>query len=290
MTSALIGIGIIIFVIAFFAIMGRKGSKTNFYLQYTAEGLALVKHLEQMFENNESLNWFGEIEIFNKINNTNHIKDRSELEIAMGIQGYLDEPEGSLKYIAGDYYDTLLARINLRYSSEFNVLDAFNEGETMEKFNLNIKSNEFLHLNIERVDWYEEKTITTSINYGGFQYKIAGQGGGSYRMGNLKVMPNKKQEFQHIDRGTLYITNQRIIFVGTEKRVNKSIDIDNIIESSIFRDGILIGKSEGKKPLLIFEEYVQNSKQAPNKRDHLNRVVRVLDRVIRKNQFVEISC
>jgi hypothetical protein len=44
MTGALIGIGIIIFVLLFFGIMGRKGSKTNFYLQYTAEGLALVKH------------------------------------------------------------------------------------------------------------------------------------------------------------------------------------------------------------------------------------------------------
>jgi hypothetical protein len=289
MTSALIGIGIIIFVIAFFAIMGRKGSKTNFYLQYTAEGLALVKHLEQMFENNESLNWFGEIEMFNKINNTNHIKDRPGLEIAMGIQGYLDEPEGSLKYIAGDYYFALLSSINLRYRAEFSVLDAFNEAEAMEKFNLNIKSNEFIHLNVQRVDWYEEKTITTSINYGGFQYKIAGQGGFSYRMGNLKAVANKKQEFQHIDRGSLYITNQRIIFVGTEKRVNKSIDIDNILEFSLFRDGILIGKSEGKKPLIAFAEYIKNTNEAPNKRDHMNRVIRVLGRVIRKNQFVEIS-
>ena len=102
-------------------------------------------------------------------------------------------------------------------------------------------------------------------------------------------MPLTSQKFIPVDRGTLYITNKRIIFVGNEKRVNKTINLDDILEFGIFRDGILIGKLNGKKPLIHFSEYINQPNKAPNKRDHLNRVLRVLNRVINKTQFERIE-
>ena len=99
----------------------------------------------------------------------------------------------------------------------------------------------------------------------------------SYRMGNLRVSPIKTQEFIHIDRGTIYLTNKRIIFVGSEKRVNKTIDLSSIIEFDIFKDGLLIGKTNGKKPLIVFPDWTD---ELSPKRDHLNRMTRLIDRLL----------
>jgi hypothetical protein len=40
--------------------------------------------------------------------------------------------------------------------------------------------------------------------------------------------------------------------VGTEKRENRTVRLDDILEFSVFRNGILIGKTNGKKPLIHF--------------------------------------
>jgi len=87
-----------------------------------------------------------------------------------------------------------------------------------------------------------------------------------------------------LDRGTMYVTNKRVIFIGVNNRVNKTLKLDDIIEVSLFRDGLLIGKSNGKKPLIVFSEYVISPFKAPNKRDHLNLFIRLLNRVILNNQ------
>ena len=65
--------------------------------------------------------------------------------------------------------------------------------------------------------------------------------------------------------------------------MNKTINLDNILEFSIFRDGILIGKANGKKPLIQFPQFTPQQNQA-NKRDDLNVALRVLERVLQKNQ------
>lgn len=298
----------------------------GFYKVYTPNGLELIKKIEEMFENNQSFSWGGEIklyeEMFGKIpvaekpeeiknfDKKNYANDDEAavkyLELLrkypeytskgfdsfdklVGVENYLDEPENSLKYIAGDYLSMLSSDLAQRHMSQYSTLKAIGESEAMQEFGLNIHSDEFIHDNLKRVDWLEEKTITTSINYGGFQYRLGSRNGFSYRMGNLNVVANTIQKFTTIDRGTLYITNKRIIFVGTENRVNKTIDLDDILEFSIFRDGILIGKTNGKKPLIHFPAWVIQPNKAPLKRDHVNRIARVLDRVLNKNQNETIA-
>lgn len=304
-------------------IFGQSETKQNynFYKVYTPNGLQLVKRIEEMIENNESFSWGGEIKLyesmfgkipvsekpeelknFNKNDYSNDdeaavkflellrkypeytSKSFDSFDKLVGIENYLDEPENSLKYIAGDYLTMLSSDLAQRYDSQYSSLKAIGESEAMREFGLNIYSDEFIHDNLNRVDWLEEKTVITSISYGGFQYKLGSGNGFSYKIGNLNVIPNTTQKFTTIDRGTLYITNKRIIFVGTEKRVNKSIDLDDILEFGIFRDGILIGKANGKKPLIHFPDWIIQPNKDPIKRDHLNRIVRVLDRVLKKNQ------
>lgn len=293
-TSVIIGIllslifwgGIIYFIVRFFRRKFGK-SKPNFYKIYNQNGLEFVKKLEELEENNQTLSVSGPISLYNQMFNTN-FKTTAEVENAIGVGGYIDLPENSPKFIAGDYVSGISSNLWMRHNAEFSTLKAIDEKEAMQKFGLNIHGDEYIHENINRVDWLEEKTITNSVSYGGLQYKIGGNGF-TYRLGNLRVVPLTSQKFVPIDRGTLYITNKRIIFVGTEKRVNKTINIDDILEFSIFRDGILIGKLNGKKPLIHFSEYIIQPNKAPNKRDHLNRVLRVLNRVINKTQYETIE-
>ena len=267
-------------------IMSKNDKKKvfSFYKVYTSNGLQLVKKLEELYENNQSIPWVGEITLYQEMFGDLSKFNVDEFEKAVGISGHVDEPEGSQKSIAGEYLTMLAADLAQRYTSQYSQLQAIGENEAMTEYGINIHNDEFIHDSIKRVDWFEEKSITTSYNYGGFQYKLGSGNGFSYRMGNLSVFPNTTQQFVLIDRGTLYISNKRIIFVGSEKRVNKSIDLDDILEFSIFRDGILVGKSNGKKPLIKFPEWIIKPNKAPNKRDHINRIVRVLDRVLRKNQ------
>lgn len=277
---------IIYFIVKFFRKKIKKNTP-NFYKIYTPNGLQFVKKLEELEFNNESISYSEPLKIYNQMFNTN-FTTQDQLENAIGIGGYIDLPENTLKFIAGDYVDGIQWNLFQRNSAEFFQLKAIDEKEAMKQFGLNIYADEFIHDNINKVDWYEEKTITNSISYGGFQFRT-GSGGMTYRMGNLRVVPLTTQKFVPIDRGTIFITNKRIIFVGAEKRVNKTINLDDIIEFGVFRDGILIGKANGKKPLIHFPEYINQSNKAPKKRDHLNRIMRVLNRVISKTQFENIG-
>ena len=127
---------------------------------------------------------------------------------------------------------------------------------------------------------FEEKTITSSVNYGGFSYRLNLGNGLSYKMGNLKFAPVQSQEFILQENGKLVITNERLIFIG--KKSNKTININNVLEFSLFKDGILIGKTNGKKPLIKFippyygTESVY-SNMIPN--DDINIITRILTKL-----------
>ena len=276
---------IIYFIVKYFRKKAEKKSP-SFYKNYTPNGLQFVKKLEEMESNNQSISFSEPLKIYNQMFNAN-LANQDQLENALGIGGYIDLPENNPKFIAGDYLEGIQWNLFQRHTAEFSQLKAIGEKEAMAQFGINIHNDEFVHDNINKVDWYEEKTITNYVSYGGFQYKI-GSGGMSYRMGNLRVVPLTTQKFIPIDRGTLFITNKRIIFVGAEKRVNKTLNLDDIIDFSIFKDGILIGKLNGKKPLIHFAEYINQANKTPKKRDHLNRIMRVLNRVINKTQFENV--
>lgn len=278
-----------IFVFTFLVVLANNNDKgSGFYKIYTPNGLQLIKKLEEMRDNNLSFPYGGELgvyeQMFGKIESPGNERITT-LGKLIGLDGWDTAPEGSLLQIAGDYfYIYLTSDLTQRYSYQHYKLAGIGESEVMAKYNLNIHSDEFIYLCTKNVDWYEEKTITTSYNYGGLQYRFNLGHGLSYRMGNLSVAPNTTERFINIDTGTFYITNKRVIFVGTVKGVNKTIDLGNILELSIFRNGILIGKPNGKKPLLQFREYIKQPNKPPDKRDDLNQIVIVLNRVIQKNQ------
>lgn len=272
-------------LLLYFSTRTPKSAYTGFYKIYTPTGLLFIKQLEEMFDNNQSLSSEALFSLYNKNYNSN-VKTIDDLEKEIGVSNYLEEENVKLsqKFIAGDYFTNLVDSLFYRWMFDSMPITSRNSEEAFNDFGINIQDNEVLYQQFKSVDFLEEKKIVIANNYGGLQYRMSLGGGMSYRMGSLKVSPITKQQFVPLDRGTMYVTNKRIIFIGVNNRVNKTLKIDDIVEVSLFRDGLLIGKSNGKKPLIVFSEYVISPFKAPNKRDHLNLFIRLLNRVILNNQ------
>jgi hypothetical protein len=266
-----------------------KKKPAAFYSIYTPQGLQVIKILEEYFENNKPLPIFGYWRIYDDLfGKLDAQGDIYAYEKALGIYNWQDEPEISLKFIAGDYLMFLEFDLDARYRNQYQKLKCYNEVEAQTEFGINIQTDETVHERFTRVDWFEEKRVIESIAYAGVKFH-SGQGGIRYTMGTLRSMPQYRDRFEHVDRGDLYITNKRILFVGKEKEENRSVKMDNIIEFSLFKGGILIGKESGKKPYIEFGQWLKKPNKAPNKRDDLNQATRAIQRVLSNNQNQDLE-
>ena len=104
------------------------------------------------------------------------------------------------------------------------------------------------------VNWYEHRRVTRSYNYGGLSARIKIAKGLYYRTGNIGVQKVSDDVLKYIDTGRLYLTNKRIIFMGS--RGNKRIRLNRILEVNPFQNGVDVQKDAGKSPFLEFEERV----------------------------------
>lgn len=282
---------LITFALVFFGQKKQTQESPTIYSIYSPNGLLFVHHLEKLWNNNDFIKPYSTIStyenMFGKLPESSNPLDKIDLFYdAVGLSDFANIPEGTLKSFAADYLSNLEFDLSERYRLQFQKLQALSPEETLAKYNLHIHENEVLHYAVQKgVDWLEEKTITTSYGYSGYRFRSGGEF--SYTFGTLNVLKDTKELFVNIDRGALYITNSRIIFVGLEKMQNKSIPFSNILEYTLFKNGILIGKENGRKPLIQFAEYVKNAKD-PIKRDELNNVIRVINRVINKTQLQEL--
>ncbi len=109
--------------------------------------------------------------------------------------------------------------------------------------NLQKSENLFYSTNIS---WYEERSRTTTISYGGLSTKFKICKGVYLRGGIMAPMRNTEDYLKFIDNGEVYFTNKRVIFVG--QHGNKQIPYSKILSFTPFADGIEIDKDSGKKP------------------------------------------
>ncbi len=121
---------------------------------------------------------------------------------------------------------------------------------------IRLQDGEHLHFKTY-IQWLEEKTVTKRINYSGFTYSKKIIGNIRWKVGT--VIPNRIQstELKEIDTGNMYITNKRILFVGTHE--NKIIFLQKILNFHPYTDGLLIEKETGKAPFLAFNSDVEKA-------------------------------
>lgn len=96
--------------------------------------------------------------------------------------------------------------------------------------------------------WYELRTRTTSISYGGpvVSFRIAK--GIRYRLGNVTPIRHTKEELTFIDSGSVYITDRRVIFMGSKR--NTTLRFTSLLGFTPYTDGVELEKSTGRSPVL----------------------------------------
>ncbi|MHB0756902.1 hypothetical protein [Polaribacter sp. M15] len=118
---------------------------------------------------------------------------------------------------------------------------------------INIQKSESLYF-MTSVNWKEQRRVTKRVNYGGVTARVKIAKGVYYRMGSFSAKTVSDDVWQVIDNGTIYLTNKRLIFMGS--RGNKTIRINKILNIAPYRNGIDIQKETGKSPFLEFKDNV----------------------------------
>ncbi len=103
------------------------------------------------------------------------------------------------------------------------------------------------------VDWLEQRKVTKRYNYAGPTARIKIAKGIYYRMGSIGIQPVSEDVWQTIDTGQIYLTNKRLIFMGSKG--NKTIRLNRILSIEPFQNGIDIQKDTGRSPFLQFSDH-----------------------------------
>jgi hypothetical protein len=143
------------------------------------------------------------------------------------------------------------------------------------EYGLNIPSNETIYHIIYNVIIHEERTVRRDVVYSGMRWT-----NGLLRAGSISVIGNEIKNFAPLDAGKLVITDKRLIFIGTQKNVTKSIKISDILMYQLYKEGVLV-RQPNKKAILFEFEYFEDF-EIFQIQDGLNQFVIVLDRIINK--------
>ncbi len=196
-----------------------------------------------------------------------------------GLNKFQDSKEGSSNEKFYEYATGLIFNLDRRNYFFYGRLSFKNASEAYKEYGINLKDNEVLFDRITKVDLWEEKTIGAKLSFTGYSYSFGTVGRSLIGSRNVKRIPIS--QFVSIDRGDIYTTNFRIIFIGKERNTNKTILLENILDLKVDEDSVIFGIPNGKKPMIKFEPYIKTLE----KRDHLIRFISIIDRLISKSEF-----
>ncbi|MEO8149816.1 MAG: hypothetical protein ABI723_19410 [Bacteroidia bacterium] len=284
-----LGISVVGLVIYFASRKSKPEVKGKSILEsYSEHGQVWVKQMCQLYDS--GLTWDKDPQLLYEktfgitLAPNEHGQKYSAYWNDIGVdRDYLNAEETSSQYRIGAFAHDIEMGLSLRFAYQYKPLTSQTESEVMKEFGLNIDSDELLYYSSKKIDWYEEKVVSTNVSYSGFRYRPGGQM--SFSTGTFHVIKNNISDYILLDRGSLYITNKRVIFIGDESRQNRIVKINDILELSIYKDGVLLGKANGKQPL-IFVPNFQNELVA---RDNFNWILRVLDRVMSGTQDQDLT-
>ncbi|PIO48174.1 MAG: hypothetical protein CMR00_06115 [[Chlorobium] sp. 445] len=113
--------------------------------------------------------------------------------------------------------------------------------------NIKLQKNERCYLK-SHAEWYELRTVTKRINYAGLSGRMRIAKGIYYRVGTIAPQRITSEELTYIDSGNLYLTDKRVIFMGSKR--NFTIRMAQILAFTPYSDGIEIEKDAGRNPIL----------------------------------------
>jgi hypothetical protein len=164
--------------------------------------------------------------------------------------------EDERKELTKIYTDLNLPTDKLAYNqSDFNkyyTLHLIDQGKLptvdVPNLNVNLSSGEKLHY-VNKAFIVKNKSVTKGYNYSGFSTSIKIAKGLRYRVGSVKVHPQKVNVMMADDAGTFYLTTENVGYIGLNKHF--SMAYDKILSLDI-RDGFLYLYKKGKEgPFII---------------------------------------
>lgn len=145
----------------------------------------------------------------------------------------------------GSDADNVFMTYALAVSKRYGLLNEAIPTHPNDVLQINLHKDEAIYHVIYGVVLYQEKTTVTNVTYTGYRWTS-----GPMRMGNLNVMTNEITRMSPVDVGHLVFTNQRLIFIGKQKNVNKQVKLADILFCNMYQDGVMV-HMPNKKPLVF---------------------------------------
>jgi hypothetical protein len=248
-SGLIIGVFIILIIFGAYLIGGKTNAKINARLRSSND--KVIKQLISVLSNQEQLtiwNYINKLRDGDEISSTDY---KLWIEFEKSIKGkFVSESES--EYLMTFLGTELMIYGNYNYNPDKDV-STYLTIETSQKkvteYNLNLFPQETCYLS-GGINYFEERTISRHVSYGGITNKIGG-----FKTGSLTytVTPNKGMSL--IDYGAYFVTSKRIIFIGNKDRTIRQINLSAIISFEIFKDSILLHIANNKKPMFLQMEY-----------------------------------
>lgn len=129
-----------------------------------------------------------------------------------------------------------------------SILFALNEREIKLGFptdKIQLKPKELSYYRSPNAVVDKVDVIMRNINYSGFRFNKD-----AFRMGNMLVRSSEINGKKRFGVGDFFVTNQRIVFVGTDN-ATISIPLDSIISYAAYEDNGVIFSIANKKPIIV---------------------------------------
>lgn len=252
-------------------------------IAYLTKGLRTKSSIEKMSEEEHLI-----IEKIKKIFNDNSILSYLEILEKLGIPQDIVNSKDSqlisnhLPFKADSYAKSLFNNYLLTISERYDLQNKELKPQKEETSKINLNSNENLYHIIHNTSFHEEKVIRRNYTYAGIRLSQ-----GLTRGGSISLISNEIKNFVPIDFGKILLTNKRILFIGKQNNVTKSIKISDILISKLYQDGILISQANKKAIILKFEKYNDDEVLI---QDGINHFIIVLNRIINNNYKTNSIC
>lgn len=176
--------------------------------------------------------------------------------------------ETERKELVKIYSDLNLSTEQVAYNQDdFNkyyTLHLIDEGKLptidAQDLNVNLNKDEKLHY-VSKAFIVKNKSVTKSLNYSGFSASIRIVKGIRYRVGNIKINPQKIDVMMTDDAGVFYLTTENIGYIGLNKHFSlpyekiSSLDVKNGF-LYLYKKGkespFIISMNDYELPLAIF--------------------------------------
>jgi hypothetical protein len=183
-------------------------------------------------------------------------------ESAIYLQGKIDEAiedhklspeeETEIQKIAANLGTTIkMSEASKRLLDKYRLFWLIENGEVPTiSVPINLQKGEKCYFHTD-AELHEYRKVTSRIRYSGPTARIRIIRGLYWRMGDLKFQAVSNDIFTKIDSGSLFLTNKKLLFMGSLKNV--SIPLIKIVNFNPYKNGIEIHKISGKNHFFLFE-------------------------------------